>query len=69
MFSLMFGLQEQKGSPVCPPDPDELLRQFEEALRDRPSRFQRKFIHPSDGDSASSSPIRVMQWNILAQGN
>ncbi|XP_029932900.1 nocturnin-like isoform X1 [Myripristis murdjan] len=59
--------QERQGSPVCPPDPLVLLRQCEEALRDRPPRFHRKFIHPSHGDSAPSSPIRVMQWNILAQ--
>lgn len=49
-------------------DPVELLRQCEEALRDRPPRFHRKFTHVSDGSSAPSSPIRVMQWNILAQG-
>ncbi|XP_037619396.1 nocturnin-like isoform X2 [Sebastes umbrosus] len=57
----------KKGSPVCPPDPVELLRQCEEALRDRPTRFHRKFTHLNDGDSAPGSPIRVMQWNILAQ--
>lgn len=56
-----------KGSPLCPPDPEELLRQCEEALRDRPPRFDRKFIHFGDGDGAPSSLIRVMQWNILAQ--
>lgn len=56
-------LPEQKGS-----DPVALLRQCEEALRDRPPRFHRKFIHLNDGDSAPSSPIRVMQWNVLAQG-
>lgn len=56
-------LQEQKGS-----DPLELLQQCEEALGDRPPRFHRKFTYLNDGDSAPSSPIRVMQWNILAQG-
>ncbi|XP_029296162.1 nocturnin-like isoform X1 [Cottoperca gobio] len=56
--------QEQKGPPVCPV---ELLRQCEEALRGRPPRFHRKFTHLNGGDSAPSSPIRVMQWNILAQ--
>ncbi|CAJ1052950.1 nocturnin-like isoform X1 [Xyrichtys novacula] len=59
--------QEQKGSSLCPPDPVDLLRQCEEALRDRPPRIHRKFTFLSDGDGASSSPIRVMQWNILAQ--
>ncbi|KAF7663151.1 hypothetical protein LDENG_00216860 [Lucifuga dentata] len=59
--------QEQTGPCMYPPDPLELLRQCEEALKDRPPRFHRKFVHPRDGDSATSSPIRVMQWNILAQ--
>ncbi|KAM7418525.1 hypothetical protein PAMA_015911 [Pampus argenteus] len=59
--------QGQKGSPVCPPDPDELLRQCSEALRDVPPRFHRKFICPSNGNSTSNSPVRIMQWNILAQ--
>ncbi|KAK2815650.1 hypothetical protein Q5P01_026117 [Channa striata] len=54
----------QKGSLVCPPDPAQLLRQCDEALKDRPPRFPREFVHFSDGDR---SPIRVMQWNILAQ--
>lgn len=61
--------QGQKASPPCPPTPAELLRQCEEALRDRPPRLHRKFTHLNDGDSGSSSSIRVMQWNILAQGS
>lgn len=68
MLSIMSVLQEQKESPVCPHDPAELLRQCEEALRDRPARLHRKFTQLDDGDSAPSSTIRVMQWNILAQG-
>ncbi|XP_023277972.1 nocturnin-like isoform X2 [Seriola lalandi dorsalis] len=59
--------KEQRGSSVCPLDPADLLQQCEEALRDRPPRFHRKFVHLNNGDSAPSSPIRVMQWNILAQ--
>ncbi|XP_042340943.1 nocturnin isoform X1 [Plectropomus leopardus] len=59
--------QEQEASPVCPLDPEELLRQCEEALRDRQPRLHRKFTRLNDGASAPSSPIRVMQWNILAQ--
>ncbi|XP_041839229.1 nocturnin-like isoform X2 [Melanotaenia boesemani] len=59
--------QQQKGSSVYPPDSVELLRQCEEALRDQPPRLHRKFVLLNDGDSAPSSPIRVMQWNILAQ--
>ncbi|KAM8880295.1 nocturnin-like isoform 2-T7 [Spinachia spinachia] len=56
--------QGQKASPLCPPTPAELLRQCEEALKDRPPRLHRKFTYLNDGDSSS---IRVMQWNILAQ--
>lgn len=63
MLSVMSVLQGQRVS-----DPVELLRQCEEALRDSPPRFHRKFTHVGDGGSAPSSPIRVMQWNILAQG-
>ncbi|KAM6940497.1 nocturnin-like [Xenentodon cancila] len=59
--------QQQKGSLACPLDPVELLRQCEEALRDRPARLHRKFVQVPDGDGAPGSPIRVMQWNILAQ--
>lgn len=56
-------LQEQKGS-----SPLELLRLCREALGDKPPRFHRKFTHLSDGGSAPSCPVRVMQWNMLAQG-
>lgn len=59
--------QEQRGSPESPLDPVELLKQCEDALRERPPRFHRKFSRINDGDGAPSSPIRVMQWNILAQ--
>ncbi|XP_068177622.1 nocturnin isoform X2 [Antennarius striatus] len=55
-------LQEQWG---C--DPADLLRQCEQALGDRPPRFHRKFTRLNSGVIASSSAIRVMQWNILAQ--
>ncbi|KAG7461641.1 hypothetical protein MATL_G00193280 [Megalops atlanticus] len=49
-----------------PADPDRLLKECEEALRNRPARLHRRFVSPSDG-STLSRPIRVMQWNILAQ--
>lgn len=52
----------------APSDPEELLRRCEEALADGPPRFHRKFTCLSDGDGASSSLVRVMQWNVLAQG-
>ncbi|XP_061535562.1 nocturnin isoform X2 [Phycodurus eques] len=55
---------EQKGSTMSPLDPAEVLQQCEEALSDRPARFRRTFIRPSNGNGDT---IRVMQWNILAQ--
>ncbi|KAK7929696.1 hypothetical protein WMY93_006091 [Mugilogobius chulae] len=59
---------EHKGSVVRSSDPEELLRQCEEALRDRPPRFHRKLVHVHENrNSASSGHFRVMQWNILAQ--
>lgn len=60
--------QQQKDSSICPLDPVELLRQVEEALRDRPPHLHRNFVYINHGDDVASSPIRVMQWNILAQG-
>lgn len=54
-------------TPPEPADPPELLRECEEALRDRPPRPHRGFVCLA-GDSAPNRPIRVMQWNILAQG-
>ncbi|XP_071025815.1 nocturnin-like isoform X1 [Oncorhynchus clarkii lewisi] len=55
--------------------PLELLRECEEALRDRPPRLLRAFICPGEGEvdreevdnDATQRTIRVMQWNILAQ--
>ncbi|XP_062856642.1 nocturnin isoform X1 [Trichomycterus rosablanca] len=47
-------------------DPDALLRECEEVLRNRPPRPHRDFVRTRA--SASHNPqIRVMQWNILAQ--
>ncbi|KAM9770499.1 nocturnin-like isoform 1-T1 [Menidia menidia] len=64
----------QRAPPACPPDPpacpldrEQLLRQCEEALRGRPPRLHRKFVQLRREDGAPRSPIRVMQWNILAQ--
>ncbi|XP_071769706.2 nocturnin isoform X1 [Centroberyx gerrardi] len=51
-------------------DPDQLLRECEEALQSRPARPHRDLVYPS-GPAAShhdhNPSIRVMQWNILAQ--
>lgn len=58
--------QDQDQDPV---DPMELLRECEEALRARPARLHRAFFCQNGGrDCHQQQPIRVMQWNILAQG-
>lgn len=48
-------------------DPDALLRECEEVLRNRPPRLHRDFMM-TRACSLQNAPIRVMQWNILAQG-
>lgn len=57
-------------------DPDLLLRECEEKLRNRPARWHRRFVHSrahlnpqphTHPHIPAAPPIRVMQWNILAQ--
>ncbi|XP_007895886.1 nocturnin isoform X1 [Callorhinchus milii] len=54
--------------PLDPTDPSDLLKECQKALEKRPPRLQRDFLElrkiqvPTD-----CRPIRVMQWNILAQ--
>lgn len=52
-------------------DPDKLLRECEEALQRRPARPYRDMVY-TRGMAACrhkhSPSIRIMQWNILAQG-
>ena len=54
----------------APANPEQLLRQCEEALRRRPARPHRDLVSThSDCCHYSAEPsVRVMQWNILAQG-
>lgn len=52
-------------------DPDQLLRECEEALQRRPARPHRDLVYPSGTvpcHRKNNPSIRVMQWNILAQG-
>ena len=51
-----------------PIDPKELLEECRAVLHTRPPRYQRDFVDLRTHCSSSHSPIRVMQWNILAQG-
>lgn len=49
-----------------PADPSELLQECKEVLRNRPAQLQRAFVQTGHGDARQA--IRVMQWNVLAQG-
>lgn len=51
-----------------PIDPKELLEECRAVLHTRPPRFQRDFVDLRTECPSSHPPIRVMQWNILAQG-
>lgn len=51
-----------------PIDPKELLEECRAVLHTRPPRFQRDFVDLRTDCPSSHPPIRVMQWNILAQG-
>ncbi|XP_068444335.1 nocturnin-like [Clinocottus analis] len=51
-------------------DQDQLLRECEEALQKRPARPHRDLVPPSGTAPCHHKlhpPIRIMQWNILAQ--
>lgn len=51
-----------------PIDPKELLEECRAVLHTRPPRYQRGFVDIRTDCLSSYPPIRVMQWNILAQG-
>ncbi|XP_060035057.1 nocturnin isoform X2 [Erinaceus europaeus] len=53
--------------PPEPIDPRELLEECRAVLHTRPPRCQRGFVHVRSDQPSSHPPIRVMQWNILAQ--
>lgn len=52
-------------------DPDQLLRECEEALQKRPARPHRDLVFPNVAAPCHKHDpsIRIMQWNILAQGS
>lgn len=63
--------QELDQEDLVETDPDQLLRECKEALHGRPARPHRDLVHLKGAAPCSekqSPPIRVMQWNILAQG-
>ncbi|XP_006906273.2 nocturnin [Pteropus alecto] len=50
-----------------PIDPKELLEECRAVLHTRPPRYQRDFVDLRTDCPSSHPPVRVMQWNILAQ--
>ncbi|XP_055368592.1 nocturnin isoform X2 [Betta splendens] len=51
-------------------DPDQLLRECEEALQRRPARPRRDLVYPTGRvprRCKNNPSVRIMQWNILAQ--
>lgn len=63
-------LEENPDQDLAEIDPDQLLRECEEALQRRPARPHRDLVYPNSMAPCHhmrSPPIRVMQWNILAQ--
>ncbi|XP_054483623.1 nocturnin [Anoplopoma fimbria] len=63
-------LEENPDQDVVETDPDQLLRECGEALQRRPARPHRDLVSPSGMAPCQQKlnpPIRIMQWNILAQ--
>ncbi|KAJ0002716.1 hypothetical protein NQD34_007865 [Periophthalmus magnuspinnatus] len=48
-------------------DPEQLLRECERVLQRRPPRPHRLMVYCCPGTRDHGPPIRIMQWNILAQ--
>ncbi|KAF7654190.1 hypothetical protein LDENG_00073020 [Lucifuga dentata] len=62
--------QELDQEELCDVDPDQLLRECEEALQRRPARPHRDLVYLRGSKPCRHNcgpSIRVMQWNILAQ--
>ncbi|XP_047930913.1 nocturnin [Anser cygnoides] len=58
---------QPEAAPLEPIDPQELLEECQVVLRRRPPRCQRDFVDLRQKAAGGPRPIRVMQWNILAQ--
>lgn len=61
-------LEQLDSAQLDPIDPKDLLEECQIVLQKRPPRFQRNFVHLKKNTASNHRPIRVMQWNILAQG-
>ncbi|XP_077156390.1 nocturnin isoform X2 [Paroedura picta] len=60
-------LEHPDSEILDPIDPKDLLEECQVVLQKRPARLQRDFVNLQPNVSRSHQPIRVMQWNILAQ--
>ncbi|XP_006124483.3 nocturnin isoform X1 [Pelodiscus sinensis] len=60
-------LEQPDSEQLDPIDPKDLLQECQAVLQKRPPRFQRDFVELKTDSTSSHHPIRVMQWNILAQ--
>jgi len=61
-------LEQLDPARLDPIDPKDLLEECQIVLQKRPPRFQRDFVDLRKNAASNHRPIRVMQWNILAQG-
>lgn len=61
-------LEQLDSAQLDPIDPKDLLEECQIVLQKRPPRFQRNFVNLKKNTASNHRPIRVMQWNILAQG-
>ncbi|XP_072112342.1 nocturnin-like [Mobula birostris] len=54
--------------PVDPADPNDILKECQQVLENRPPRLKRDFLYLRKSSQAGDCrPIKVLQWNILAQ--
>ncbi|XP_025005306.2 nocturnin isoform X1 [Gallus gallus] len=60
-------LEQPNSAQLEPIDPKDLLEECQLVLQKRPPRFQRSFVDLKKNTASNHRPIRVMQWNILAQ--
>ncbi|KAH1169819.1 nocturnin isoform X1 [Mauremys mutica] len=60
-------LEQSDSEQLDPIDPKDLLQECQAVLQKRPPRLQRDFVDLRADSTSTHRPIRVMQWNILAQ--
>uniref|UniRef100_A0A8D0GSF8 Nocturnin n=1 Tax=Sphenodon punctatus TaxID=8508 RepID=A0A8D0GSF8_SPHPU len=60
-------LEQSDSEQLDPIDPKDLLEECQAVLQKRPPRLQRHFVDLRTDLVCNHRPMRVMQWNILAQ--